>query len=75
MTELKPCPFCGGRAELRDVSHGIGKEQFAVVCNECGASSRARKPYGNYKRSYYRETARIEAQAYTAKEWNRRVSE
>ena len=75
MTELKLCPFCGGRAEIREVSHGIGKEQFAVVCNECGASSKARKPYGNYRRSYYREDARIIAQVDAAIAWNRRADD
>ena len=41
MTELKPCPFCGGEAEVRD--HGrITKRQrlpfFRVKCKECGVS-------------------------------------
>lgn len=72
--ELKPCPFCGGEAELVDISSGTGKAQFAVVCGACGASSKAYKPFGNYKRSWHKEASVIEAQEYTTKAWNRRVT-
>ena len=35
MTEvLKPCPFCGGEAELRD-PHGAFSRLAAVFCNDC----------------------------------------
>ena len=33
--ELKPCPFCGGKAELGD---GRG-HNWDISCIECGASS------------------------------------
>ena len=34
MTELKPCPFCGGKdVEIRDLKLGI-----YAVCRRCGAS-------------------------------------
>ena len=35
--ELKPCPFCGGRAELIDTTDG----EFYVECRKCGISTRA----------------------------------
>ena len=34
--ELKPCPFCGGKAEIRKYHHyGLGDEYW-VVCTSCG---------------------------------------
>lgn len=31
MTELKPCPFCGGEAELIDKYEGV----FWIICKGC----------------------------------------
>lgn len=33
MTELKPCPFCGGSAEITDFSLS-----YEVECSMCGAT-------------------------------------
>jgi Lar family restriction alleviation protein len=32
MTELKPCPFCGGEAGVYQDYHGF----YIVQCNKCG---------------------------------------
>jgi Lar family restriction alleviation protein len=32
--DIKPCPFCGGFAELMEFD---GLESYDVVCNDCGA--------------------------------------
>ena len=42
MTELKPCPFCGGEAAIQtSVSNTIPKYATAICyCKKCGASSR-----------------------------------
>lgn len=32
--ELKPCPFCGGRAEVE--REGTSKQSCVVVCEDCG---------------------------------------
>lgn len=34
MTELKPCPFCGGKAQLEHDYQGNGNSY--VVCKSCG---------------------------------------
>ena len=33
MAELKPCPFCGGRARTVGLSHGA--EIYFVICSDC----------------------------------------
>ena len=35
--ELKPCPFCGGKASLRHNHAGIGESY--VQCEKCGLES------------------------------------
>ena len=46
MDELKPCPFCGEKAEiyLGDSSDGYikGTQYIEAYCNKCGASIKAR---------------------------------
>lgn len=37
MTELKPCPFCGGEAKITDSARGQYKHR--VQCTRCGVSS------------------------------------
>ena len=46
MTELKPCPFCGGEAELRrngsisDIFTDNGRSpMYFVICKECHCQS------------------------------------
>ena len=38
MTNLKPCPFCGGEAEQDSYSScdACGKEFNSIVCQDCG---------------------------------------
>jgi len=35
MTELKPCPFCGGEAIVRETSIGDDYNGFTVECKNC----------------------------------------
>jgi Lar family restriction alleviation protein len=35
--ELKPCPFCGGEAELSLGKTGDGKDWHYLECSECEA--------------------------------------
>lgn len=36
--ELKPCPFCGGEAYIRDRSSTMYTELTIIECKRCGAS-------------------------------------
>lgn len=38
MEQLKPCPFCGGEAEIRSYQYIFGK-QFWVFCRGCGLTT------------------------------------
>lgn len=42
MTELKPCPFCGGEADLHWRSEGRRERRIFVyaACDICGAQTR-----------------------------------
>jgi Lar family restriction alleviation protein len=33
---LKPCPFCGGKAEIQRM--GTGRQSMIIECVECGCS-------------------------------------
>lgn len=35
MTELKPCPFCGGEAEILTAESMHGGYLFGIMCNDC----------------------------------------
>ena len=35
MTELKPCPFCGGEAEMLTAESMNGGYLFGIMCNDC----------------------------------------
>ena len=45
MTNLKPCPFCGGEAAMKTRYIGYGSiglgehDEYRVVCKECRSSS------------------------------------
>lgn len=35
MNELKPCPFCGGEAEILTAESMHGGYLFGIMCNDC----------------------------------------
>ena len=47
MSELKPCPFCGGAAEYHDITYHSGRfggpvyyREYYVGCTECDVETR-----------------------------------
>lgn len=57
--KLKPCPFCGSKAELQKGDPFGGKQRFYVICFKCGAAM----------------AGIAESKKEAAEEWNRRAYE
>ena len=69
MTELKSCPFCGGKAETetyRKERTLFQREKMCIYirCKDCGAETKA-----------YSESPYYSAKEYAVTAWNRRVGE
>lgn len=62
MAELKPCPFCGGDAKMKEVTYGNNCSAYVVWCGNgnCGVQPSTR---------YFR----VRKEAVEA--WNRRAHE
>lgn len=73
MSELKPCPFCGGEATIRlkQGSWGYTPDRVSVICKPCGIGwsfvaedqERGKPPHSIEK----------EATKKAVDKWNRRV--
>lgn len=64
--ELKPCPFCGGRAILEDA-----RTIWAVSCEDCDATvvgDRASEPDGTETEAFWDEIKQT-----AIDRWNRRA--
>lgn len=70
-TELKPCPFCGGKAE-RVVKVYAGKYYYigVVNCISCGCEIRQKISMGSWIKNPEREAKRR-----VTRLWNRRVED
>jgi len=44
MDELKPCPFCGGTAEI--VRKGTARQSMVIACEDCGGGTESGEVYG-----------------------------
>lgn len=63
-TELKPCPFCGGQAELRKT---LGRENYFVRCkNMCAITCGRHNINGKWRPISQNEAIEL---------WNRRTNE
>lgn len=67
MTELKPCPFCGGEAYYRTPQHekGTAFDIMMIECKKCGASP--------YAVSVYENASDSDKKTVIAEYWNRRA--
>lgn len=59
--ELKPCPFCGGAAELKAILIGQNSQAY-VRCKVCGTTS-----------NYFSENIAYCANEKAIEAWNRRM--
>lgn len=53
MSELKPCPFCGGQAEISQ--YGTGRQITQYSCTDCGASLETGETFNHGARWNHRE--------------------
>lgn len=77
MTELKPCPFCGGKAKVDKVHPSFMLKKlhylyFAAGCTKCNVTTplfRTKKSGSPLMNEYYDEEAKQKA----IEAWNKRV--
>ena len=74
--KLKPCPFCGGEAEIKKCGI-ICDEAYVVVCKECKVRTRMefinRPKIDEEKTEKTAEDFEKDAMKAAADKWNRRV--
>jgi hypothetical protein len=80
MNEIKPCPFCGGEADLITVPYSRypDKKTWSVVCRSCGArGSRVVEHINKWDGEKFVSKSEVETiiDAWSAaiEAWNRRV--
>lgn len=69
---LKPCPFCGGQAEMITIKRKDEKGEYTVKyvkCADCGARSEERTG----DRMWLRLLSEEEVEEVLSKHWNRRT--
>lgn len=71
--ELKPCPFCGGKAILTDGKpKTFGTFEALVICKDCSASVVGVSSI-NFSTRKFEENGYDIAREQAIKAWNRRV--
>ncbi len=76
--ELKPCPFCGGKAKLREIKRELPFSEeineFGVTCEICGCSPFWFGKVDLYYKADWKDI-RNKLQDKAIEEWNRRASD
>ena len=58
--QLKDCPFCGGKAEFRQMNYlGTDSDPYYIICTKCNMQT----------------ATTFESRSKQAKDWNRRINE
>lgn len=71
--ELKPCPFCGGKAELRVTYNSVLGDAVHVACESCGVKVGKWRCGTAYDKNYEAKVRAAEKLAADA--WNRRADD
>ena len=73
--ELKPCPFCGGKAEIKN-GNVYGVDSVQAYCTQCSVHM-PRVPINHLFYTQGKEVRLTKEQAMqkTANEWNRRTDQ
>ncbi len=77
-TELKPCPFCGGKADIKTLDKGFSEENFEyfakhrLYCKNCGVEFIGESTFDMYRNGglVYTKDGLKEIM----EKWNNRVS-
>lgn len=83
MSELKPCPFCGGEAVVDTHFSCVFERIYGEVkCKSCGTTKRGSKTFDTYDATYegydtpeWVRNAHAEAKQSAIEAWNRRISD
>lgn len=76
--ELKPCPFCGGKANITQISHGYNHAgfnyDFELKCARCGVDFGREESFAKVTQDG-RLVITKDGYMELVKKWNRRVEE
>jgi Lar family restriction alleviation protein len=56
--QLKPCPFCGGEAEIEKI--GTARQSMIIVCTDCGCRVESGDVFNLTRPENYKWNRRVE---------------